>query len=274
MSGNTQRQFDDTPEQTAELVLQLVKDLVDELRQGQQPDVPLRLDCRFDQDLGGFDSLARAELILRTEKQFSVALPDQTLASIETPRDLVRELLQTTLLDGTPVSEQLIERIQLDVVESAPEHVHSLQQVLDWHVNTHPDRPHLYVYQNADHVTEISYRIIREKALQIANGLIEQDIAPGECVAIMLPTCCDYFYSFFGVLYAPGDPPVPIYPPARPSQIEDHLKRHANILQNAEARLLITVPEAKPPVTAATITGSFYQGGSRGFRDHAGTNTS
>ena len=244
MPGNTQRQFDDTPEQTAELVLQLVKDLVDELRQGQQPDVPLQLDCRFDQDLG-FDSLARAELILRTEKQFSVALPDQTLASIETPRDLVRELLQATQLGSTPVSEQLIEQIQLDVVESAPEHVHSLQQVLDWHVNAHPDRPHLYVYQNADQVTEISYRTVREKALQIANGLIEQDIAPGECVAIMLPTSSDYFYCFFGILYARAIP-VPIYPPARPSQIEDHLKRHANILQNAEARLLITVPEAKP----------------------------
>ncbi|GAB3518700.1 AMP-binding protein [Photobacterium alginatilyticum] len=244
MQGNTQRQFEESPEQTAELVLQLVKDLVDELRQGQQPDTPLQLDCQFDQDLG-FDSLARAELIQRTEKQFSVSLPDQTLASIETPRDLVRELLQATHTGDVSVSELLIEQIQLDVVESAPEHVHTLQEVLDWHVNTHPDRPHLYVYQNADQVTEISYRMIQEKARQIANGLIKQDIAPGECVAIMLPTSNDYFYSFFGILYARAIP-VPIYPPARPSQIEDHLKRHANILQNAEARLLITVPEAKP----------------------------
>lgn len=244
MQVNTKRQLDETPEHTAELVLQLVKDLVDELRQGQQPDAPLQLDCRFDQDLG-FDSLARAELIQRTEKQFSITLPDQTLASIETPRDLVRELLQAVNHGNTSISEQVIEQIQLDVVESAPEHVQSLQQVLDWHVKAHPDRPHLYVYQTADQVTEISYRTVRDRALQIANGLIEQDIAPGECVAIMLPTSNDYFYSFFGVLYARAIP-VPIYPPARPSQIEDHLKRHANILQNAEARLLITVPEAKP----------------------------
>jgi acyl-CoA synthetase (AMP-forming)/AMP-acid ligase II len=39
---------------------------------------------------------------------------------------------------------------------------------------------------------------------------------------------------------------VPIYPPARPSQIEDHLRRHARILSNALTRVLITVGEAKP----------------------------
>ena len=32
---------------------------------------------------------------------------------------------------------------------------------------------------------------------------------------------------------------TPIYPPARPSQIEEHLKRQASILRNAQAALLI-----------------------------------
>ncbi|MCW8330986.1 AMP-binding protein [Photobacterium sp. SDRW27] len=244
MQVNSKRPLDTEPEQTAQLVLQLIQALVDELKQGQQPASLLQLDCDFDHDLG-FDSLARAELILRTEKQFDISLPDQTLATIETPRDLLREVLQATNRDNPVFDEQMVEQIKLDVVESAPGSVETLQQVLDWHVNTHPDRPHLYVYQNAEQVIEISYRTIRNKALKIANGLLRQEIAPGECVAIMLPTSNDYFYSFFGVLYARAIP-VPIYPPARPSQIEDHLKRHANILQNAQAKLLITVPEAKP----------------------------
>jgi hypothetical protein len=34
---------------------------------------------------------------------------------------------------------------------------------------------------------------------------------------------------------------VPIYPPARLSQIEEHVRRHAGILSNAEATILITV---------------------------------
>ncbi|HET6493639.1 MAG TPA: AMP-binding protein, partial [Burkholderiales bacterium] len=69
-------------------------------------------------------------------------------------------------------------------------------------------------------------------------------LPPRATVAIMLPTGSDYFYSFFGVLLA-GGIPVPIYPPARASQIEDHMRRHAGILSNAQARVLITMPEAK-----------------------------
>ncbi|MGH8355837.1 MAG: fatty acyl-AMP ligase, partial [Pseudomonas sp.] len=50
--------------------------------------------------------------------------------------------------------------------------------------------------------------------------------------------------GFCGILLA-GGVPVPIYPPLRLSQIEEHLRRQAGILCNAEAALLITVPEAK-----------------------------
>jgi 1-acyl-sn-glycerol-3-phosphate acyltransferase len=60
----------------------------------------------------------------------------------------------------------------------------------------------------------------------------------------MLPTGRDYLFSFFGILLA-GGIPVPIYPPLRPSQLEDHLRRHAGILANAQAVLLITVAEAQ-----------------------------
>jgi len=47
-----------------------------------------------------------------------------------------------------------------------------------------------------------------------------------------------------GILLA-GGIPVPIYPPARPSQLEDHLNRHVRILDNCKATTFITVPEAK-----------------------------
>ena len=38
----------------------------------------------------------------------------------------------------------------------------------------------------------------------------------------------------------------PLYPPARPSQLEDHLRRIAGILRNSKARELLTVERAKP----------------------------
>jgi len=60
----------------------------------------------------------------------------------------------------------------------------------------------------------------------------------------MLPTGREYFFGFFGSLLA-GAVPVPIYPPTRPSQLEEHLLRHAGILANAGARALITVARAR-----------------------------
>ena len=76
--------------------------------------------------------------------------------------------------------------------------------------------------------------------LAVAAGLQEHGLQHGQTVAIMLPTSCDFFYSFYGVLLA-GGVPVPIYPPARLSQIEDHLRRQASILDSARASILITV---------------------------------
>ena len=67
---------------------------------------------------------------------------------------------------------------------------------------------------------------------------------PGDRIALMLPTSRDFFVAFFAILYA-GAVPVPIYPPMRLSQLEEHLRRQAGILSNAGARILITVPEAR-----------------------------
>jgi 1-acyl-sn-glycerol-3-phosphate acyltransferase len=60
----------------------------------------------------------------------------------------------------------------------------------------------------------------------------------------MLPTGSDYFFAFFGILLA-GGVPVPLYPPLRASQLQDHLRRQAGILANCQATLLLTLPEAK-----------------------------
>ena len=79
----------------------------------------------------------------------------------------------------------------------------------------------------------------------MAAGLLARDVMPGDTVAIMLPTSRAYFVTFAGVVLA-GAVPVPIYPPARPSQLADHLRRHTGILANARAALLVTVPEAIP----------------------------
>src|SRR6185503_8382806 len=55
-------------------------------------DAYVSLDSSLERDLG-LDSLARVELVLRLEREFGAALPEQALASSETPRDLLRFLM-------------------------------------------------------------------------------------------------------------------------------------------------------------------------------------
>ena len=76
-------------DKTREL-LQVVQQLVNELH----PDVlseGVELDSSLDRDLG-LDSLARMELLSRLENQFAIRLPEQILATAETPRDLLRHI--------------------------------------------------------------------------------------------------------------------------------------------------------------------------------------
>ena len=90
----------------------------------------------------------------------------------------------------------------------------------------------------------LSYGALAEEARNSAQGLIERDVIPGDRIALMLPTGRDFFVAFFAILYA-GAIPVPIYPPMRLSQLEEHLRRQAAILRNAGTRILITVPEGR-----------------------------
>src|SRR4029077_15279768 len=95
-----------------------------------------------------------------------------------------------------------------------------------------------------DAVRTITYGEIYERASSVASELIRRGLEPGQTVAIMLPTCAEFFWSFAGTLLA-GAIPVPIYPPFRADRIAEYATRQANILRNAEARFLITWREAE-----------------------------
>ena len=78
----------------------------------------------------------------------------------------------------------------------------------------------------------------------VAAGLQQRGLQPGQTVGLMLPTGPAFFEGFYGILLS-GGIPVPIYPPMRHSQLEEHLRRQAGILANARTVMLITVPEAR-----------------------------
>jgi len=68
------------------------------------------------------------------------------------------------------------------------------------------------------------YAQLRNAARSVAGSLQRAGVQPGARVALMLPTALNISTRFFGVLLA-GAVTVPIYPPARPSQIEEHVHR-------------------------------------------------
>jgi 1-acyl-sn-glycerol-3-phosphate acyltransferase len=206
---------------------------------------PASLDARLEQDYG-FDSLGRVELFVRIDQRFGVSLPESAMASAETPRDLLRAMLAASPVHrGNAAARQTAERAAALTIETeAPDEATTLPEVLAWHVARHPDRPHIVLQAEDGSERTVSYAGLDQAARAVAAGLIERGLEPGQAVAIMLPTSVEYFFSYFGILLA-GGIPVPIYPPARPSQIEDHLKRHAGILSNAQTVMLITVQQAK-----------------------------
>lgn len=76
--------------ESAAPVLELVRSLIAEVHQHAKPP-SVTLDSRFDNL--GIGSLELAELLLRVQDKFGVALPPHILANAETPRDLLAALL-------------------------------------------------------------------------------------------------------------------------------------------------------------------------------------
>jgi 1-acyl-sn-glycerol-3-phosphate acyltransferase len=229
-------------EQTAVRLLQLVEALACELHPGQFDNGDIGLDDSLHREIG-LGSLGRVELIGRIEREFEVSLPERIFAQAETPRDFLDEILGAESRGPDINSTQYNEAGQA-APTGTPADATTLTEVLDWYASSHPERTHIQFYQDDGKGDAITYDGLRRGALDIARGLQQKGLQPGEAVALMLPTSSDYFFSFFGVLYA-GGVPVPIYPPMRPSQLEDHLRRQSGILGNCRASILITVPEAK-----------------------------
>ncbi len=223
-------------------VIALMRELVRELHPQRVRFIEVLPSSRIERDLG-IDSLGRTELILRVERAFRVRLPVQTVGEAETVQDLVQ-----ALGEAKPARVRAhLEARSIPPLPSVPaaSEARTLIEVLDWHVAQHPDRLHLTVLQDDTTVLgTLTYHELATMGREVARGLIARDVAPGDRVALMLPTSVDFFTAFFGILYA-GGIPVPIYPPMRLSQLEDHLRRQAGILRNAGACLLISMPEGR-----------------------------
>ena len=227
---------------SAGAVLEIAEALARELQPQRRAGRSLTLESSLERDLG-LDSLGRVELLGRLEKAFGVRLPEEVLGAAETPRDLLQALLTGHPAAAEGSGLQIVEPLDVaEAAEAAPDRTRSLVEVLEWHAQRHPDRRHVLYMPGDGEPEELTYAGLLHRARAVAAGLAHLGVGPGQAVGLMLPTGLEYFAAFFGVQIA-GGVPVPLYPPARRSQIEDHLRRQAGILQTAGAEVLITFPE-------------------------------
>ena len=143
-------------------------------------DAYVTLDSSLERELG-LDSLARVELVLRLEREFATSLPEQALASSETPRDLLRFLLAAQgqaphVADRTVASLAQIGPMSDGV--RPPDQAQTLIEALEYHVERQPDRLTVFLYEEKNEV-EITYRMLWDGALAYAAGLAAAGLMPG-----------------------------------------------------------------------------------------------
>ena len=223
-------------------LIAVVAELVRELHPQRARFIGVLPRSRIERDLG-IDSLGRTELIMRIERAFRVRLAAQTIGEADTVHDLLLALEKA----GPGRERMALEVPPAPAFAAAPAatEAQTLIEVLEWHAARSPERLHLTILQDEMTILgTLTYSELATKARNVARGLIARDVSPGDRIALMLPTGIDFFAAFFGILYA-GAIPVPIYPPMRLAQLEDHLRRQIGILRNAGACILITMPEGR-----------------------------
>ncbi|MGD8497352.1 MAG: phosphopantetheine-binding protein, partial [Chromatiales bacterium] len=242
-ASGPRRSTEDSAPERAKVLLGLVELLLADLHPGR-PAARVTLDSTLDRDLG-IDSLGRMELLARIEREFGVTLPDRLFAEANTPRDLARALHTAAQWKAGPETEARSEAALASVeAEPVPARAQTLIEATQWHAQRQPEREHIHLLGEGDTAEAISYGRLWAQARGIGAGLQREGLLPGETVLLMLPTSLDYFRAFLGTVLA-GGIPVPIYPPARASQLEDHLRRQVGIATNCRAAMMITVPAAQ-----------------------------
>src|SRR6516165_3891337 len=138
-------------EECAPLILAQVRGLVGEVHPHVRPP-SVTLDSTFDNL--GIGSLELAELLLRVQDKFGVALPPHILASAETPRDLL-----VAVGRAQPAVRGDRGMVSLPVTAPGglvPETASTLNDALNWHVSATPDRTHIRILDDSSDPVDVT----------------------------------------------------------------------------------------------------------------------
>jgi acyl-CoA synthetase (AMP-forming)/AMP-acid ligase II len=143
-------------------------------------------------------------------------------------------------------------------VRGAPAAAPTLWELVARRAEADPDGTYLTLFGET-----LTYGRLRQTSLRYAGGLTARGLGRGDAVVLVLPTCQEFFFAFFGAV-AIGAVPVPLYPTLAPE-----LK--ARIFRKAEAQAVVTVDwfrddveaaRAEAPVMRHYLTPDVLEGGS------------
>lgn len=220
--------------------LALVRNLLIELGKTKAAE-HVTLASSFERDLG-VGSLDLVELMVRTEAHFDLKLPDEIAEQAET----LAAWVQAIESGGQAADESGAYRVvrQVEPAPPAPETARNLVDVLLTHARSVPERVHIHLLEEGAG-QDITYGQLLRGASLVAAGLTASGLRRNDTVAILLPAGADFFYAFLGVTLA-GGIPVPVYPPTRPDEIEQYVRRQARILRSANISFLIAFERVRP----------------------------
>jgi acyl-CoA synthetase (AMP-forming)/AMP-acid ligase II len=93
--------------------------------------------------------------------------------------------------------------------------------------------------------TDLTWGHVSRRSLQYGERLRRRGVRSGDRVVIMLPTCPEYLYTFFGIIAA-GAIPVPVYPPFNLKQLKQFLHTLVGVFNDSGASTIVYWKDVKP----------------------------
>ncbi len=233
-----------------DLLLDEVAAVASEVHGGSPPPVTLTSDLAVDL---GLDSISVVELYDRLQTAFGVSLPEEVLAAAATPGDWLSAILEA---GGRPIRDPDRPTEAQTPLRTRggnwPVAAETLLDALAWHVGQHRDQSSIRILHSHQESAyeDLTYGDLDAGARSTACGMVAAGIRRGDRVVLMLPTGRDYFIAFLATWLA-GGVPVPIYPPAAPSQLAGHLARQVHLVEDCNPLILVTTADAIAPTRAA-----------------------
>jgi len=228
-----------------DVVLTTIHGLLEDLH--AETSEPLALDT--DLRALALDSLAAVELSARLEEACDVVIPDDALEHAATPADWLAAVGGARRDPGIGGTIDPARRVAPRPPGGTwPTAAVSTNDALFWHAAAHPELVSIRILggDRGTVVQDLTYQDLAMECAVIAGGLTDRGVGPGDRVALMLPTGRDFFVSYLAVLHT-GGVPVPLYPPSGPADLQQHLVRHAPVLANAGAAVLVPATEIPVP---------------------------